>query len=196
MLDSGQRLLTLARQFSFWFLRVDGVDQAKFRVPRKAVKPHAFESLIRPALHVQGAWCEGFSFHFAVADADMKKDTNNNIEVLARLMEQLYCTWEALPLNIAIIQDNTSRECKNQLMIKWACKLVALATLVKLSLAEFEDDMDVVNILDGFLRTSGLDAGSREGAKAYKLDQAPKWIDWAETVDLAMSNLTGPEAPH
>ncbi len=196
LLDSGQRLLTLARQFSFWFLRVDGVDQAKFRVPRKAVKPHAFESLIRPALHVQGAWCEGFSFHFAVADADMKKDTNNNIEVLARLMEQLYCTWEALPLNIAIIQDNTSRECKNQLMIKWACKLVALATLVKLSLAEFEDDMDVVNILDDFLRTSGLDAGSREGAKAYKLDQAPKWIDWAETVDLAMSNLTGPEAPH
>jgi hypothetical protein len=59
-----------------------------------------------------GAWCEGFGFHFAVADADMKKDTNNNIEVLARLMEQLYCTWDALPLSIAIIQDNTARECK------------------------------------------------------------------------------------
>ena len=55
-----------------------------------------------------GAWCKGFGFHFAVADADMKKDTNNNIELLARLMEQLYCAWGALPLSIAIIQDNTA----------------------------------------------------------------------------------------
>ena len=62
--------------------------------------------------------------------------------------------------------------------------------------AEFQDDMDVVNILDNFLKSSGLDTGSREGAQAYKLDQAPEWIEWAETVDLTMSNLTGPEAPH
>ena len=41
-------------------------------------------------------------------------------------------------------------------------------TCVKLSLEEFEDDMDVVDILYHFLKTSGLDAGTREGAKAYK----------------------------
>ena len=97
MLDGGQMLIALARQFSFWFLRADGVDQAKFRVPRVTSKTHAFEKLIRPALHVQGAWCEGFGFHFAVADADMKKDINNNIEVIARLLEQLYQRWNALP---------------------------------------------------------------------------------------------------
>ena len=39
-------------------------------------------------------------------------------------------------------------------------------TCVKLSLEEFEDDMDVVDILDHFLKTSGLDAGTREGAEA------------------------------
>ena len=53
-------------------------------------KTHAFEKLIPPALHMQGAWFEGFGYHFAVADADMKKDTNNNIEVIARLTETLY----------------------------------------------------------------------------------------------------------
>ena len=221
LLDGGQMLMALARQFSFWFLRVDGVDQAKFRVPRQTQKTHAFEKLIRPALHVQGAWCEGFGFHFAVADADMKKDTNNNIEVLARLLEQLYCTWDALPLSIAIVQDSTARECKNQKIVKWAVRLVAMGVFesivlcypekghthgpldgvfgqmcVKLSLAEFQDDMDVVSILDNFLKSSGLDTGSKEGAQAYKLDQAPEWIEWAETVDLTMSNLTGPEAPH
>jgi hypothetical protein len=67
MLDMGSLLKMLARQPIFWFIRVDGVDQAKFRVPRVLTKTHAFDKLIRPALHVQGAWCEGFAYHFAVA---------------------------------------------------------------------------------------------------------------------------------
>ena len=197
MLEMGQRLISLARQHSVWFIRIDGVDQAKFRVPRVKVKTHSFDKLIRPALHVQGAWCEGFAFHFAIADADMKKDTNNNIEVLARLMNQLYQKWGALPLTLSFIMDNTSRECKNQKMVKFATRLVALnlvenvilnypmkghthgpldATFgqmcVKLSLSEFDDDLNVVEILDGFLRESGLDAATRSGSKAYKLDEA------------------------
>ena len=39
---------------------------------------------------------------------------------------------------------------------------------VKLSLAELEDDTDVVDILDHLMKTSGLDASTREGANAYK----------------------------
>ena len=31
---------------------------------------------------------------------------------------------------------------------------------------------------------------------AYKLDEAPAWVQWAEEVDLSISALTGPEAPH
>ena len=56
--------------------------------------------------------------------------------------------------------------------------------------------MDVRDILDHFLKTSGLDAGTREGANAYKLDDAAECVKWAEEVGLAMSALTGPEAPH
>ena len=66
----------------------------------------------------------------------------------------------------------------------------------KLSLQEFQDDLDVVNILDEFLKTSGLDAATRQDAMAYKLDEAPEWVQWAEEVDLNLSALTGPEAPH
>ena len=54
--------------------------------------------------------------------------------------------------------------------------------------------MDVVDILDHSMKTSGLDVGTREGAHAYKLDEATEWVKWAEEVDLAMSALTGPEA--
>jgi hypothetical protein len=116
----------MARQSNFWFIRVDGVDQAKFRVPHVLAKTHAFDKLVCPALHVQGAWCEGFAYHFAVADADMKKDTNNNLEVIARLIDDMYQKYEGLPLAISLIQDNTSRECKNQMMLRFGVKLVAL----------------------------------------------------------------------
>ena len=114
----GTRLITMARHSSFWFIRVDGVDQAKFRVPRVSTKTHAFDKLIRPALHVQGAWCEGFAYHFAVADADMKKDSNNNLEGIVRLIDDMYQNYAELPLAISLIQENTSRECKNQMMLK------------------------------------------------------------------------------
>ena len=48
---------------------------------------------------------------------------------------------------------------------------------VKLSLEEFDDDMDVVSILNDFLRTSGFDANTVSGSKAYKLDEAAKWAE-------------------
>ena len=221
MLNMGYVLSSLEQQFSHMLLRIDGVDQAKFRVPRCLTKTHSFEKMIRPALHVQGAWAHGFAFHLAVADADMKKDTNNNVEVLARLLEDIYIKWKALPSSLFLIQDNTSRECKNQRIMKLCTKLVSLNILdsitlaypqkghthgpldgtfgqlcVKLSNTEFEDDLSVVEILNGFLVNVGIDTGSKELAKAYKLDEAACWIDWADSVDLAMSHLTGPTAPH
>ena len=73
MMDMGTLLITMARQSSFGCIHADGVDQAKFRVPCALTKTHAFDKLICPALHVQGALCEGFAYHFAVADADMQK---------------------------------------------------------------------------------------------------------------------------
>lgn len=36
-------------------IRIDGVGQAKFRIPRVLTKTHALGKLTRPALHVQGA---------------------------------------------------------------------------------------------------------------------------------------------
>ena len=110
MLDMGIRLITMTRHSSFWFIRVDGVDQAKFRVPRVSTKAHAFDTRIRPALHVQGAWCEGFAYPFAVADADMKKDSNNNLEVIVRLIDDMYQKYAALPIAIILIQNNTWTE--------------------------------------------------------------------------------------
>ena len=66
-------------------------------------------------------------------------------------------------------------------------------TCVKPSLEEFEDDMDVVDILDHCLNTSGLKCCSisLRLTKAYKQDEAAEWVKWVEEVDLAISALTG-----
>ena len=46
---------------------------------------------------------------------------------------------------------------------------LSLAELdVKLSLAELEDDMDVMDTLDQFMKTSRLDVGTQEGAKGLR----------------------------
>ena len=148
------------------------MDQAKFRVPRILIESKALDALLRPALHVQGARCHGFGYHLAVADADMPKDTNNNVEVISRLLSRVYDKHGGLPLGLHLQQDNTARECKNQFMVNWAAKLVAMnvfewVTLsylitghthedidgtfgqltVKLAAEEFDDDAQVIAIL-------------------------------------------------
>ena len=97
-------------------------------------------------------------------------------------------------------QDNTCRECKNQKLLKWAIKVIALGVFrwltlsylttghthedldatfgqltVKLALTEFDDDVDVVERLMRLLGGLGIDAESRRSSVAYKLDEAPEW---------------------
>jgi hypothetical protein len=220
-LRNGSTFLRLSRSLSQMCLIVDGIDQAKFRIPRIILKGHSLDKLLRPALHVQGAWCHGFGYHLAVSDADMKKDTNNNIEVMARLLSQISSKHSGLPRSLHIQQDNTSRECKNQLILKFCLKLVALnifasVTLsylitghthenidgtfgqitVKLSAEEFNSDDEVVQILSKLVSELGVDKDSREASLAYKLDEAADWISWFEETGVSVSQLTGPQAPH
>lgn len=74
------------------------------------VPTHGFAELqaLRPALHIQGGWAEGYAFHLAVADDDMKKDTNNNVEVFARLLECIFEKLHGLPVNWSLLQDSGS----------------------------------------------------------------------------------------
>ena len=114
-------LSSIGKELSSILVRADGADQAKFRVPRDNQRTHAFDTLLRPALHVQGCWAHGFGIHLAVADGDMKKDTNNNIEVIARLLNQIYLKHQGMPHAIVLLQDNTSRECNKLLNPKVRC---------------------------------------------------------------------------
>ena len=221
MLEMGQFFSNMAVSVSQVCLIVDGMDQAKFRVPRIFCKTKGLDKLVRPALHVQGAWAHGFGYHLAVMDADMRHDTNNNVEVISRMLEQIHETYGGLPLGLHLQQDNTCRECKNQKILKWACKLVALGVFqwvslnylitghthenldatfgqltVKLSAHEFDDDQDVVDLLMKLVGVLGIDKVSQRASLAYKVDEAASWETWWDDITVNYSQLTGPRAPH
>ena len=171
---------------------------------------------------MQGCWANGFGFHFAVADQDHFKDTTTNVEVIARMSESIYKKHSGMPLTLVILQDNTCRECKNQKILKVVGKWVIAKIhkhvwltypekghshgpldavfgqfTVKLGNEEFDDDEEVVELIQGFLNDGFLELGTDKNAKAYKLDQAAQWVLWAE-ADLLFqcSKHTGKEAPH
>ncbi len=221
LLESGHQFFSMATSASQVCIAVDGMDQAKFRVPRKLIRSKAFEKLQRPALHVHGCWAHGFGYHLAVSDQDVKKDTVTNIEVISRMLQQIFDAHKGLPLGLHLQQDNCSRECKNQNMIKWAIKLVGsgvfkwitLNYLVKghthididgtygqltiqLSRHEFDYDLDVVQLLLHFLSDLSIEPHSRRGSSAYKLDEMPCWDTWWADIELRISKITGPRAPH
>ena len=88
-LQEGNLWLALTISTSVLTVIVDGMDQAKLRVPRLLVHSHAFERLPRPAFHVQGIWAHGAGYQLAVTDADVMKDTAANLEVLCRLLSDI-----------------------------------------------------------------------------------------------------------
>lgn len=221
LVRNGLGLNAAMRTSSQLCLIVDGIDQAKFRIPRLLRRPHALDRLPRPALHIQGAWAHGFGYHLAVADADLPKDTASNVEVIARMLDSIFQEHGALPRALHLQQDNTCRECKNQLIVKFAAKLVALKVFesvtlsylvtghthenidgtfgqvtVKLSATEFDSADDVVSILEGILKDLGIDPGARRATRCYKLDEVADWQEWWNETDLTLSRLTGPLAPH
>ena len=199
----------------------DGMDQAKFKVPRRLVQSHAFETLLRPALSVHGVWAHGAGYELGVADADLKKDTGCNIECIVRLLSGIKDRHGILPLGLHLQQDNTSRECKNQRMVQFAIALVSIKVFrwvtlsypttghthsaidqtfgqlaVKLSHREPQDDKEVVAMLNEFLPELGIDTHSRANSRCYKLDEAADWQEWIEQHGVNLSSLTGPGAPH
>ncbi len=214
-------MCNLALRVSQLALDVDGMDQAKFALPRRKVQTHEFAKIYRPRLHIQGAWIHGFGYWLAVLDADMKHDSANNAEVMSRALQSVYQCHQGLPLGLRIQQDNTCRECLNQKIFRWATKLVALgsfmwvtlsyficghthgpldgtygAVAVRLAEYEFDDDMGLLEVLNRIIARVGVDRPSQQQSKAYKLDEAADWGAWWDEIDFRLKNHTGPKAGH
>lgn len=104
----------------------DGMDQAKFKTPRLANGArHAkmIEALFRVTLHVVCCWAHGAVLALYVADEDLKKDSETQIEIISRTLEMVYVS-KGLPLGMHLQQDNCSREGKNTFLFAFCVSLV------------------------------------------------------------------------
>ena len=111
------------------FLRVDGFDQAKTKLPRNVENTKQWSTLWRPALHVIGVTIEGLVSMFFIADPDLKKDSNTECTVVAMALEfmayELKARGTEMPEHLVLKYDNTGREGKNQHFAKFMAWLVA-----------------------------------------------------------------------
>jgi hypothetical protein len=106
---------------------VDGMDQAKFKSPRvKERYSKLFAKLFKPTLHVAASWIHGQLLTFFVGEADVKKDSNSQLEIISRSLSQMYNEIKSLPAGFELQQDNCYREGKNQYVMAYLLLLVIL----------------------------------------------------------------------
>lgn len=113
-------------------LVVDGMDQSKFMWPRHhCMKTKEFAAWSRPRCHVIGAILHGRSIHFAVSRPDLPKDASRHCELVAFVLTNLV-KEDGLCLrdfSLTLQCDNTSRECKNNVMMSFLGSLVSKGLL-------------------------------------------------------------------
>ena len=109
-------------------IRIDGMDQAKFRCPRNLENSKGWASLWRPTLHCVGVLVEGVLEAYFVTDQDVKKDSNLELSALAYALDltrkELDMRGVSMPEHLSLTYDNTAREGKNQHVAKWMGWLV------------------------------------------------------------------------
>lgn len=107
---------------------MDGMDQAKLRVPRHGYQrvTKTVEKVFRPALHLAATWLHGAKLHLSVTDEDVKKNSETQQEMLCRALCSLLGQCTSLPLGFHLQQDNCFREGKNQFVANFMIMLVCL----------------------------------------------------------------------
>lgn len=109
----------------------DGMDQAKFALPRhEAMRSKEFAQFMRPRLHISCAIAHGWLIVFQISPPDLPKDGNASIELISHVLSMLKDRGAHLPsLRVTVQSDNTCRECKNSLMVRFLASLTSSRTV-------------------------------------------------------------------
>ncbi|CAK9000170.1 unnamed protein product [Durusdinium trenchii] len=130
---------------------MDGMDQCKFSFPRSgAMASKELCNLNRPRLQVTGAIVHGYGLYFFVSSFDHCKDSSASCEIFAHLLTRL--KQRGLDLStchINLQSDNTSREVKNNTLLRFvsACvshRLIASGCLLQLRTGHSHEDVDQI----------------------------------------------------
>ena len=80
------------------YLTVDGMDQAKFKLPRNLDSSKEFDACWRPQLHLVGVLVPGVLEAFYGMNCDVAADSNLTMTVVARTLQHvsLVCTMRGI----------------------------------------------------------------------------------------------------
>ena len=109
-------------------VRIDGMDQSKFKVPRNLDDSKMWSKLWRPVLPMVGFRAEGVCSIFFVLEGDQKKDSNTELTCLSLGLQHTLSIISkrglVRPEHLSVKYDNCAREGKNQHMLKYLSLLV------------------------------------------------------------------------
>jgi hypothetical protein len=100
---------------------VDGMDQAKFAWPRlpATLVSKEFGHFVRPRLHVQGIIIHGHGVFIGVSHADLPKDSNACLELVAASLTRIAAAGLDLSdKTFELHGDNCGRENKNNFVLR------------------------------------------------------------------------------
>ena len=108
-------------------LIVDSMDQLKFVYPRGQVyKTKELSTMVRPRCHVTAIIIHGFSLTVSISPHDLRKDSSTMVELLSHSLTRLRDDFDLdlSRLSVCVQCDNTTRETKNNVCLRWLSTLV------------------------------------------------------------------------
>ena len=103
---------------------VDGMDQSKFLCPRNVQSSKLWDSYWRPQLGFVGALVHGVAEIYFILDPCLQKSSSTTVEILCQILDItrdiLATRGIPFPIHLRLHCDNTSRENKNNTVLKFS----------------------------------------------------------------------------
>ena len=100
-------------------LTIDGMDEAKFRIPRRLDCSKQMNVLWRPECRFIGVLCEGHSEGYYIGDCDLIKGASLDLTLISHVITEVQQSCQEkgiqLPGILRLHSDNASSELKNVL---------------------------------------------------------------------------------
>ena len=115
----------------------DGLDQGKVALPRSAwMKSKEFSNWSRPKLHVSLTIVHGFFTLFVLSYPNTMKDSNASLETLIYALSLLQNRHgiDLKHCRLSVHADNTCREMKNNMVLRWAALQVSSSNIQSISM--------------------------------------------------------------
>ena len=122
-------------------LVIDGMDENKFKIPKRVEATKQLAALWRPECRFIGCLAEGLTENFFIGDCNLVKDANMDLTIVAHVLHEAQMLLQergvALPSVLRLHSDNASSELKNQLTMKFCSWIIHRELFKEIHLTQF-----------------------------------------------------------